>query len=335
LADNLNAIWESLKKDIGDTGLDKSLILRRLRPVGLHIGIDLSNRQRVLLLEIKSSNVININKLPRWKGVELSVRNLSDNREAILLKLKDSEGITIFNALIKDIYESLEEVNDAQKALELFKECLNIWSDFFIYYGYEGLGQERQRGLFGELFFLKKYVLINTDYITGINFWRGHSRKYQDFSFPNGNIEIKTTIKKEHKTVIITSEKQLDNTGLNSLYLYCLAMNVTEQKEYSLPELIKEIRRKITSTSNALKLFNRYLNNAGYLDEHEQNYENERYAIKKEYFFKVTEGFPRIIELPRGVGDLKYSIVLSACKDYEANIEKAIDQLLGEMKSGF
>lgn len=312
---------------MGDSGLDESVLLRRLKSIGLHIGIDLSSRQRILLLEITSSGDINLNKFPKWKGVELFFKKLSNDREAIVLKLVDKGAVAIFDALIRDINDSLAEVKDLENALELFKECLDTWSDFFKKYGCDGLGPESQRGLFGELFFLKEYGLKNADIITGINYWRGHSRKYQDFSFPSGNVEIKTTIKKEHRTVIITSEKQLDDIGLISLYLYCIAMNITENKGNSLPGIIKEIRETISTTPNALRLFNRYLMNAGYLDE--QNYENT-YAVNKEYFFKVTEGFPRIIKLPVGVGDVKYSVVLSACKNFEADINEAIKNLLEE-----
>ncbi len=313
---------------MGDSGLDRSVLLRRLKPIGLHMGIDLSSRQRILLLEITPSSDIIINKFPKWKGVELFFKKISNDREAIVLKLVDKDGFAIFDAIIRDINDSLAEVKDLENALELFKECLDTWSDFFKKYGYNGLGPESQRGLFGELFFLKNHVLMNTDIMKGINYWRGHSRKYQDFSFPGGNVEIKTTIKKEHRTVIITSEKQLDDTGLISLYLYCIAMNITENKGNSLPDIIKEIRETISPTPNALRLFNRYLMNAGYLDEHEQNYENTGYAVNKEYFFKVTEFFPRIIRLPVGVGDVKYSVVLSACKNFEVDINEVIKNLL-------
>jgi hypothetical protein len=38
-------------------------------------------------------------------------------------------------------------------------------------------------------------------------------------------------------------------------------------------------------------------------------------------FFNVVEGFPRILQgiLPDGIGDLKYSVVVSACTSFEIN----------------
>lgn len=327
--EDLNDIWESLEKDKITPNEKKSLILRRLRSIGLHIGFDLSSGKKILLLEIKSSNEININNFPRWKGVDLSFLEFSDNKDAVILKLVDKQGLIILNAIINDIYESLEGITDLDKALELFIECLNHWSDFFNKYGYKGLGKEAQRGLFGELYFLKEYVLKKANVVEGINYWRGHSRKFQDFSFPNGNVEIKTTIKKEHKTVIVSSEKQLDDAGLKSLFLCCLALNVSENKGQSLPDIVQQIRESISTTPNALRSFNRFLQDAGYLDQHEMNYKNDRYFIREDYFFKVGPSFPRIITLPSGVGDIKYSIVLSACKDFEIDINSSIEYLLG------
>jgi hypothetical protein len=36
-------------------------------------------------------------------------------------------------------------------------------------------------------------------------------------------------------------------------------------------------------------------------------------------FFEITEGFPRLLQrnLPDGVGDLKYSVVVAACTSFE------------------
>ena len=49
---------------------------------------------------------------------------------------------------------------------------------------------------------------------------------------------------------------------------------------------------------------------SGYLDEQAERYASTGYNILQELFFRVSEGFPRIIErdLPEGVGDLNYSV---------------------------
>ena len=65
-----------------------------------------------------------------------------------------------------------------------------------------------------------------------------------------------------------------------------------------------------------------------YLEDHYKYYEDMGYSIKKEYFFKIKEGFPRVISLPDGVGDIRYSIMLSACSKYVADIDHTMAALL-------
>lgn len=328
MVEDLNELWQSLENDVQ---LDKSgLLLRKLHSSGLYVGIDLLNNQRILAVEVRDTSKIIVKDLPRWKGVDLEITELDTPKKALLLRLVDKENTDIFNALIKDFDESLTKSRNPDDSLGLFIDCLERWRVFFDKYGSNILSPEAQRGLFGELFFLYNHVFAITDYVKGVHYWRGHDRKNQDFSFPGGNIEIKTTIKKEHKSVVINSEKQLDDSGLISLYLYCLAINSADKQGCTLPQMIKDIRNKIAVSSSAVSIFNIYLNHAGYLDEHDKYYMDSGYIPEREYFYKIRTGFPRIISLPSGVGDIKYSIVLSSCTDFEVEIEPQMREIIKE-----
>jgi len=326
LRKDINLIWDSFEKDRHCEG-DK-LLLRRLHSIGLHIGIDLSRNQKILLIEVKNLKNINLEELPLWKGIKPVLIKLTSDKDALILKLIDVENIDIFNALIRDIDDSLSEVKDLDSALLLFKDRMDKWRLFFEKYGNIILGSRFQRGLFGELYFLKNHVLPVSDHIKAIKYWKGHDRNAQDFSFPNGNLEVKTTIKKEPVTVTINNEKQLDDRGIKSLYLYCLMMNRVESSGYSLPDIVKEIRDLLFPYSGTTTLFNNFLNQSGYIDEHIDYYRDNRYIIKKEQLYEVKEGFPRIINLPEGTGDIQYSIVLSSCKKFEVNIKETLKKLL-------
>jgi hypothetical protein len=67
-----------------------------------------------------------------------------------------------------------------------------------------------------------------------------------------------------------------------------------------------------------LNCFRSKLIEAGFFDNHRQVYENTGYFIRQGLFYKVENDFPRIEEkdLRNGVGDVKYSIVISQCPDY-------------------
>ena len=61
-------------------------------------------------------------------------------------------------------------------------------------------------------------------------------------------------------------------------------------------------------------LFNCKLTSAGYFAHHKPHYKNVTYLIREEEFYNVTGDFPRIEEknLMKGVGDVKYSIVITS-----------------------
>ena len=71
-------------------------------------------------------------------------------------------------------------------------------------------------------------------------------------------------------------------------------------------------------------MFDRCLTKAGYLDAHEPRY-SDCYVVKEEELFSVRAGFPRIIELQDGVGNLRYSVVLGACQEYRVSVEDTLN----------
>ena len=326
----IDPIWNSLESD--DSVNNKGFFLRRLHSLGLHIGMDREKNQKILLLEIEDIENIKLNTLPGWHGVLPDTVCLTPEKNALVLKLIDSKNIDIFNALIKDFDDSLAVAHNSGQALSLFIDCLYKWQMFFEKYGNCGLADKAQRGLLGELYFLKQYILPLRNSAEGMGYWKGHSGQYQDFSFPHGNVEVKTSVKKEPVSVIISSEKQLDDKGLEALYLYCLLLTCSANNGYTLPDIVKQIRENIGSSDYTLKLFNDYLKQAGYIDEHEKYYADRFYIINEEYFYKINEKFPRIISLPEGVGDITYSVLLASCKDFEADINSEIINLCREDK---
>ena len=95
-----------------------------------------------------------------------------------------------------------------------------------------------------------------------------------------------------------------------------------------LPELVDEIRAVIKGERSAENLFEIALRDAGFLDVHASLYTDE-YKVNKQEIFDVKSGFPRIIKLPSGVGDITYTITISACSDFELNIDKAMNNFMG------
>ncbi len=81
---------------------------------------------------------------------------------------------------------------------------------------------------------------------------------------------------------------------------------------------MSEVRGALSPNAEARDLLEDLLLAAGYLDRHEQLYENVAYVVRSHHAFHVRDGFPRLTEtaLPPGVGDLAYSVALSNCMPF-------------------
>ena len=73
-----------------------------------------------------------------------------------------------------------------------------------------------------------------------------------------------------------------------------------------------------TMASNLFKL---KLLESGFYDIHRALYEGRGYTIRQENSYRVNGNFPRLTEsqIPIGVGDVKYSIVLSESEEWRIN----------------
>lgn len=327
----IKELWIKLEHDLFSLNASNSVgILKRylLSRMGLYLGYDISDKKRIIILSIDKIDLIADSDFPTWEGVLIEKRKISENKDGIIIKLIDEDSLDIFNSLIKDIYYTLNQAEDSFDVIDFFMNTLYKWNEFFKKYGVRILSEEKQRGLYGELHFLLYHVFDLLSLKQSIESWCGDEPRHQDFSFINGNVEVKATIKKEHKKVSISSEKQLDNTGLKYLYLYCITLNQDSNNGQSLSDIINNIREILNGKFGLLYKFNDYLNNLGYLDEHEKYYSKNKYIFKREYLFNIKQGFPRIVNPPEGVGDIKYSITISSCLDYNLEIKDSLKRLI-------
>ena len=66
---------------------------------------------------------------------------------------------------------------------------------------------------------------------------------------------------------------------------------------------------------------------AGYNDLHQDKYTDTFFTVRKRELFYVMEDFPRITEVPDGIGDLRYSLVVGSLSSFEAEIADYVNQI--------
>jgi len=338
--ESFDTIWCDLESKATGSPLDQILTRRILKdsPFTFHLGIRMPERLRVLLIRIQRENVINQSLLPVSKGFEVRQTVLQEDYghyPAIQLTLNDYTYKDIFSRLAEDVI-SVSSFESSEKAMiHAFFQRLKMWQQFLERHGAGGLSPEAQQGLFGELRFIRDYIIPEIGAEAIPSGWTGPKKANQDFQICGTGIEVKTGSTSLPQKISIASEMQLDDTGLEALYLYYLSLITHNNIGMTLPDLVGEIRTSLSEEKIIADAFDDLLIEAGYLDEHRGKYEGTGYTDRTIQVFHVKEGFPRITgrDLPCGLGDIHYSITLSACQSFgikEEDFREKISRCKGE-----
>lgn len=327
-------IWKSIEKSIETnssvetTGYVTRLILPESN-FDVYLAIEQPENRRLLMMNIQHSLVDRNTVYPSFNCFEIRRVILpNDNPDYFTLQLILSKPsyTDIFSALVQDIIDNLVFVEQEELAIVEFINRLHRWQKFLEKYDCGGLSKILQQGLYGELWFLQHKAIALLGCCQGVQSWTGATGTQQDFQFKNCAVEVKTTATKKHQKISIASERQLDETGINSLLLFHISLEIKKNSgSESLPEIVENIRLLISQDTMATEYLENLLFEAGYLDTHVHLYEDNRYTIKELNYFQVKEIFPRIIEtdLRSGVGDVRYTISVDQCKNFSISEDEA------------
>lgn len=320
----ISNIWSDLEEDASQDPNHTQRKYRRLdleKETGIRLGCVSPGIVWEMLIEAGKPGEMFDMDLPEWKGMGFEIISLdvpSANTSHIRLFLEHKEYRDIFVAICADLIRSLDECLSNESRRKEISDFLARWSRFFRLYGQEGLSPERQRGLFGELWWLRRLIEGGIPDYTALDSWKGCERGFHDFDIRGYVVEVKTTMTKEPRKVQVSNERQLDERGLNCLHLFVATLKKHESGGQSLPELVKSLRDIFSGKGISYK-FEHSLTEAGYLDLHSHIYRGS-YTVIIEELFWVHDGFPRITDFPKGIGDLHYSIVLGACDSFRCDI---------------
>ncbi|TAE86686.1 MAG: PD-(D/E)XK motif protein [Bacteroidetes bacterium] len=322
-------IWNSINSE-SDTTNVKTQIARKIPTKGVFpvfLATDFKKGIRLLYIKPDSEHDIITENLPRFRGLEISLTVTSiggyQNQEFIKFTQSIPNTENIFESVISDICENVVRLQNKKNLTAALTKVLNEWKVFFEKQQNEILSISSQKGLVGELHFLRDYLFQKYSFTDSLFYWTGSDKTNHDFQIKNIAVEVKTTSSKQHKKFVISSERQLDSTGLEHLYLSLFALNLhSNMPERTLPELIGEIYTQLQEDPFATFQFQIKLAKYGYNEIHAEKY-TTGFSLFEMRFFEVIEGFPRLLQgnLPDGVGDLKYSIVVSACTPFEIKTE--------------
>lgn len=262
---------------------------------------------------------INLDISPFHSLSEIEVSLFKDNSfpdsKFLLIQLINRENRVrdIFAAICENIANTIQSATSEKEAVMLVISQMRKWQDLFSKKLRNILSVQEQQGLFGELSFLKKMICSSMNIIRSVGSWVGPNKAPQDFQGELWSVEVKTIAANKFPCVTINGELQLDETSIEKLYLYNLVVDIVPIDGKNLPELISEIRDRLSRDVNAANLFENKLIYYGYFDIDVDAYKERRYQIRKENYYLVQGEFPRIKKdkLLLGVSEVKYTITLA------------------------
>ena len=337
MEERIRGIWNGLEDEPEKTADMHKRKYRRLdldKETGLRLSVFFPGKVLELLVEIGSGKSKPDFSFPKWNGMGFDVLQIDTpvvDTWHICLQLNNQEHKDVFIEVCSDLAEELSLLESATKRKIALLDFIDRWSRFFETYNLKTLPDEKQRGLFGELWWLRR--LLNHG-LTGnivVNSWKGCERGYHDYDLDGKVVEVKTTLSKEPRKVQISNERQLDENGLISLCLLVLSLNQAEAGGETLPVIIDSIRNVLARDASCLRKFEHSLHATGYINAHAHSY-TASYTVRIEELFRVGPGFPRIITMPCGIGDLKYSLLVASCSLFKVDANQYLNELIGNVE---
>jgi Putative PD-(D/E)XK family member, (DUF4420) len=283
----------------------------------LSLAIEKPSGMRMFMMYVDRTSIDKSMVFPASSGFEVKRMIFhGDDRIALQLVLANNRYKDIFTALVQDIAENIAFIPVETDAVQVLANRLKRWQMFLEKHDLEGLSEEIQHGLYGELWFLRQVVIPRFG-LSSLLYWLGPEGSNQDFSFEGCAVEVKTTVSQNPQKLSISNENQLDETRLNTLFLMHLSLDVRVNGE-TLPEIVETLRAILGKDSSSRELFEKRLFQVGYLDIHAPKYSETSYKYRTSSYFKIEQDFPRIVpaDLKQGVVQVRYSVEISACRSY-------------------
>lgn len=324
-------IWIGLESE---TSNHSGLLYKRYSAEVLpDVFIALKVPEKLRCIAFRISNLFPFDETLWNKLKDIKIETLPDERDKskkfLLILLLNKQHKDIFSTLCEDFIFGVSEVSTEQTLVEKLLERMTKWQSLFEKVGKQGLSEEAQRGLYGEIYFLRYFLSNASDKNFCVKSWLGPEKSIQDFQYSNWAVEVKTTHGNNHQKIHINSERQLDDSIIEKIFLFHLSLDVRVSNGESLNLLIDEVSDFLKVNTMASNLFKLKLLESGYYDIHKPLYDEIGYTIRQENLYRVSGNFPRITEnqIPVGVGDVRYSIVLSESEEWRISHETLLEEI--------
>lgn len=276
----------------------------------IYIGIDNMSRYTLFLVsetepqQMFSSKIINV-----------QVGKRRDKQWGISFSLINNKFEDIFCHFCSDIIDSSRILSDKKKGADFICSRYNKWQNMLSKSKSGILSPSEVKGLIGELYFLKEYLIPLYGQEIAVNCWIGPDKADQDFVCENTWYEVKSTVS-GGESIRITSIEQLDVSLEGELIIvYLDKTSYSDDFKITLNSLYQEIYDLMETLYLKQKLSDIVLN-LGYYKRFE--YDEFMFKFSKMERYKVDGEFPciRKNQLSHAIVNCKYDLSISSISNF-------------------
>lgn len=315
--EELDTSWNAIEPPTNSGGISgrRAVGLPADRPV--YLAVD-SQRRRHLLIQVPDTTDPVQQRETRSLEVTTARFTVASNSEALYVDLicADPAQHPTFTAIAQDLIRSVRQSPGPLR--DAILNALGRWRAFWAVKS-TGMSREDALGLFGELWFLRRWLGIVS--ASTINRWQATDSSRHDFQWPTASVEVKTASTQSAGPPIhhITSLEQLADPECGELYLFSLQVCDDALAANTLHGLISSLTTGLQTDFQTLSEFNDKLAARGYSPS-DQHAPARTLRILAERLYRVDAGFPRLTRttfqpkgLPSGITRVDYQIDLAAC----------------------
>lgn len=281
-----------------------------IHPLDLYIGSDDMSRPVLFLISDLEPPTISSSQI-----ISVSIGKRKDNKWGLSFTLLDNMFEDLFANFCTDIIESSRSLKIKNNGAAFICDRYEKWQNMLSKLRGGLLSPSIIKGLIGELFFLKDYIIPTYGQEKALNSWIGPDKADQDFVCDDIWYEVKSTVSGT-ESIGISSVEQLDMQMAGELVIvYLDRTSQSDTEKITLNSIFKEVSDSLSNEEMKHKLSGILLN-FGYYAKPE--YDGPAFKYSKTERYLVDNSFPcvRRNNLPNAVINSNYDLSISAISNY-------------------
>ena len=305
---NIEQIYSQFADEL--SGNQKRLTVNSV--LGVYCGVSTDGFLRISFMSVSPAPKIESTKLLKvTQGAE------SGTVYWTCFDLLQHDARKVFFTFCENLIEAISDITDEKLALTALKKRYVTWKAMFRHERNKKVSSEVLQGLYGELYFLKNYMIEKYGINNAINSWSGPDARSKDFAINMNWYEIKT-VGANSSIVRISSLAQLSSE--HDGHLVILRSEHMSDSFDNGESCINDLFKYILSLINDETVEGIYLSKLsafGY-DISDENFA-AKFDVKSMQKYRVTDKFPRLtendVQRPE-ICDVSYSIIINSLKPY-------------------